>query len=109
LNGFADETGKWADSSWHKDLVGASPEKVAYLEGFKAKAAPLYAAMKDGGLYAGRADTGAAGKPAQGGASQSPAAPSIEQRLTTLKELFDRQLITPAEYEAKRKEILGGL
>ncbi|PWC52378.1 hypothetical protein TSO221_14510 [Azospirillum sp. TSO22-1] len=109
LSGFADETGKWADSSWHKDLIGASPDKVAYLEAFKAKAAPLYAAMKDGGLYTGRADPAAAAKPAPGGASQTTAAPSVEQRLTTLKDLHDRQVITPAEYEAKRKEILGGL
>lgn len=108
LSGFADETGKWADSSWHKDLVAASPQKVAYLDAFKAKAAPLYAAMKDGGLYTGTAGTAAA-PPAAPAATPIAAAPSIEQRLTTLKDLFERQLITPAEYEAKRKDILGGL
>lgn len=105
LHGFPDESGKWADSPWHKDLVAAAPKRVEFLEAFKAASAPLYAAMKDGGLYATRADAGA---PAKAPAAPA-AAPSIEQRLITLKDLFDRQLITPAEYEAKRKEILSGL
>lgn len=32
--------------------------------------------------------------------------PSKEKRLTELKDLLDKQLVTPDEYEAKRKEIL---
>lgn len=107
LHGLPDESGKWADSSWHKELVGASPKKVELLESVKAQSAPLYAAMKDGGLYTERTG-GASGKPMP--ALAPPAgAPSIEQRLITLKDLYERQLITPGEYEAKRKEILGGL
>ncbi|WP_431855308.1 SHOCT domain-containing protein [Azospirillum sp.] len=35
--------------------------------------------------------------------------PSIDQRLTALKDLHERKLITSAEYEAKRKEILDKL
>lgn len=33
----------------------------------------------------------------------------VHQRLQTLKRLFDNQLITKEEYEAKRKQILDGL
>jgi hypothetical protein len=33
----------------------------------------------------------------------------IEQRLSTLKDLHDKGLVTDQEYEAKRKEILGDL
>jgi hypothetical protein len=41
----------------------------------------------------------------------SPGSPSgtAADRLANLKNLFDRKLITPAEYEKKRQEILAGL
>jgi hypothetical protein len=39
----------------------------------------------------------------------APASPSVADRLSALKSLLDRKVITPAEYEAKRKEILKAL
>jgi hypothetical protein len=39
----------------------------------------------------------------------TPPPASAYDRLATLKDLADRKLITPAEHEAKRKEVLGGL
>jgi hypothetical protein len=43
-------------------------------------------------------------------AAPSPAyGPDAEQRLTTLKHLYDKGLITKSEYESKRAEILKGL
>ena len=38
-----------------------------------------------------------------------PSAGSAEERLTELRNLYDRRLITDEEYEAKRKEILDQL
>jgi hypothetical protein len=34
---------------------------------------------------------------------------TVEGRLRTLKDLFDKGLVTPAEYETRRKEILSAL
>ncbi|HEX7688584.1 MAG TPA: SHOCT domain-containing protein, partial [Burkholderiaceae bacterium] len=43
-------------------------------------------------------------------ASPAPAAtPDAEQRLTTLKRLYEKGLITKSEYEKKRQEILKSL
>lgn len=42
-------------------------------------------------------------------AMQPPSTAAPSSRLATLKDLYDRKLITPEEYEAKRKEILGTL
>jgi hypothetical protein len=42
-------------------------------------------------------------------ARRPPAQGDAEERLRTLKSLLDRGLITQAEYEAKRAEILKGL
>jgi len=39
----------------------------------------------------------------------APAANDAEQRLSTLKRLYDKGLITKSEYDAKRAEILKGL
>ena len=39
----------------------------------------------------------------------APSAGSAEERLTELRNLYDRRLITDEEYEAKRKEILDQL
>ncbi len=47
------------------------------------------------------ASTGAAPRPAPGS--------SAEERLAALKSLLDRGLITPADYEKKKQEILSGL
>ncbi|MDP8257296.1 MAG: SHOCT domain-containing protein [Candidatus Alcyoniella australis] len=38
-----------------------------------------------------------------------PVAPNVEQRLQTLKELYEQELITQEEYEQKRQEILDEL
>lgn len=114
LAGFADESGKWADSSWHKDLVANDPKKVAFLEQTKAQSAALFDTMKDGAIYKERAGTTATPPvpPAPGAmpvVETPPDAPTIEQRLVRLKDLFDRNLITQAEYEAKRKQIIDEL
>ena len=42
-------------------------------------------------------------------AGKAAAENSLERRLTVLKSLYDKKLITSEEYEAKRKEILGDL
>ena len=42
-------------------------------------------------------------------APAAPASQDAEQRLTTLKRLYDKGLITKSEYEAKRAEIIKGL
>ena len=42
-------------------------------------------------------------------APAAPAAEDAEQRLTTLKRLYDKGLITKSEYEKKRQEILKSL
>ncbi len=38
-----------------------------------------------------------------------PAATDAEQRLITIKRLYDKGLITKSEYEKKRAEIIKGL
>ena len=54
---------------------------------------------------AGGAPAGAAAAPS----AQPPAAQDPEERLRRLKDLRDKGLITPEEYETKRQEILKGL
>ena len=57
------------------------------------------------------------GQPAEGEPSAGTAAPpapergpeSVEERLTALRSLYDKNLITRDEYQAKRKEILEDL
>ena len=44
----------------------------------------------------------------QSGATRSPS-PTTAERLQIMKNLLDQKLITPSEYEAKRKAILDGL
>jgi hypothetical protein len=109
LAGFTDESGKWADSSWHKDLVAADPKKVEFLERVKAQSAQLFDVMKDGGVYKERPGAAPPTTAPATVVETPPDAPSIEQRLVRLKDLFDRNLITAPEYEAKRKQILGEL
>ena len=48
----------------------------------------------------------------QAGKTAAPAASgskSVEQRLSELKELLDKRMITQTEYEQKRKVIIDGL
>ena len=63
--------------------------------------------MSFGGRYAGPEihieDDG------QGETDTASPAPSAEERLTELRGLYDRRLITAEEYEQKRKEILEEL
>jgi hypothetical protein len=47
--------------------------------------------------------------PVQAAPAAPAAAPDAEQRLTTLKRLYDKGLITKSEYEKKRQEILKSL
>jgi hypothetical protein len=47
--------------------------------------------------------------PTAGSSSTPPTSTTTAQRLQELKDLLDRKLITPSEYEAKRKAILDAL
>jgi hypothetical protein len=51
----------------------------------------------------------AVGAPAGAASGSAPAASEPEERLRRLKDLRDKGLITPEEYEKKRQEILKGL
>ena len=56
---------------------------------------------RSGGVYLG--GTGVTGGPAPAGGA------SIEQRLAKLKELHDKGLVTDAEYEARKAQIIAEL
>ncbi len=47
--------------------------------------------------------------PAPAAAPATPAGGDAEQRLTTIKRLYDKGLLTKSEYEKKRQEIIKGL
>lgn len=72
-----------------------TPKKPAVAKPAPAKEAPAKPA-------------GAPAKPAPPAAIAKPGG-DVATRLQTLKGLFDRGLISPEQYEAKQKEILGGL
>jgi hypothetical protein len=47
--------------------------------------------------------------PAPAAAPAAPAGGDAEQRLITIKRLYDKGLLTKSEYEKKRQEIIKGL
>jgi hypothetical protein len=55
---------------------------------------------------AGAADDGAVG-PVPGAAGAADGSASAENRLATLKQLHDKGMLTEAEYQAKREQIIG--
>ncbi len=114
IDGFApSRDSSWASNDWHKDLIGEDPRKVAYVEDIKqwsTAMVPWIEAGFEGILHAGSPTP----EPfARSAAAEKRAAPGTKPptgaRLSEIKELLDRGMITKDEYDQKRKAILDGL
>jgi hypothetical protein len=108
----------WTTSAWHKTRVGEDAEKSRFVNGVVEFGKAMQIRINE--AFEGRvqvaeslaASTPAVrrcGLPSAASPAKSEKSSSASERLRTLEELRDQKLISPAEYEERRKKILDSL
>jgi membrane protease subunit (stomatin/prohibitin family) len=91
------------------NAAGVSYAQLQQLEALRDAAKNQGAGGAGMAMAVGMGMAGAVTAGVAGATTAQPAAEDAESKLRKLKALLDQQLITPAEYEAKKKEILAAL
>ena len=108
-----DNAGSWSGSNWHRDRLVRDSKRVAYIDNQKKWSALWLKKVKTGfngklqkpaGLYPLKKSVEPTRKK-----SAKPTNWTTEARLKKLKDLRDKNLITPEEYQNRRRAILEQL
>jgi membrane protease subunit (stomatin/prohibitin family) len=91
------------------NAAGVSYAQLQQLEALRDAAKNQGAGGAGMAMAVGMGMAGAVTAGVAGATTAQPVAEDAESKLRKLKALLDQQLITPAEYEAKKKEILAAL
>jgi hypothetical protein len=118
----SESAGSWTTSAWHKTRIGKDAEKSRFVNGVIEFGKAMQVRLNE--AFEGRAQQAALlasatpallrcdGVPAE---APPPARTTTEkpfsagERLRTLEDLRERKLISPAEYEERRRKILDSL
>jgi hypothetical protein len=107
----------WTASTWHKASINKDPEKLQFANSVIDFGKAMQIHIND--AFHGRQDSFPApprirpcvhaAKQPQPSATKPGISPSASERLRHLQELRDQNLITPAEYEERRRSIVNSL
>jgi hypothetical protein len=99
----------WRTNDWHLDRIANFPDRVAYIEKLKAWGQDEYR-LFNLGMHNRIPTQATSAVPAPLLPSAMPSANGTPaERLAAIKRLLDQGLITPAEYDKKKVEILSSL
>ena len=100
----------WATSDWHRNQMYLDEKKVAYIDKIKRWGTAFDSKVTAG--FERKLNTTVVAPMAQNPTERSPAptvSRGVEGKLSKLKDLHNKGLITDEEYSSQKKEVLEGL